>query len=239
MGIENEIKYILDNRRATEIRDAAAKFGERHAIQQAYIGGEAGIRLDNGVPVFTYHKDGHSFELPISEEDFARLISLVPTTPKNGHTILLPNDGARLRVSSNPTDIERYFTYKRDVDGKLVEIESKTAVDVPVFEQWWAKGRNLVCKERFKFLDEHDITWDSDFLIQDHHIYWSMSEAEMPTEDMEEPPVVLPLVDKYVIYKVHKNDSRFTNKKLADRAYAEKMLARIYNGTVDKGRSMT
>ena len=114
------------------------------------------------------------------------------------------------------------FTFKHMAqDGKLVEIEKPISkID---FARLWPDCTNLVVKDRYQ-KEYGDETWMVDFLKDENsNTYFVMAECEMP-EGRETPNSMPDEIKDDIIYIVEKDDVRFTNKKLSDKAHAQAML---------------
>ena len=75
------------------------------------------------------------------------------------------------------------FTYKRPVDGQMVEIETDiSAVD---FERLWSHRRETLQKARYSWPDGR-FHWDVDFFKTDEgRTYFAQAEVEMPEDDTD------------------------------------------------------
>jgi CYTH domain-containing protein len=132
--------------------------------------------------------------------------------------------GMRIRsVEANGT-IRHVFTYKRLIDGQVVEIETDiSAVD---FERLWSQRRETLQKARYSWPDG-PFHWDVDFFkTDDGRTYFAQAEVEMP-EEQREPPPLPPSLAGHLLATAPAGDQRFTSKRLADRVHAEKLLAAI------------
>jgi len=138
-------------------------------------------------------------------------------------------DAPGLRIRSVETDKEvRYIlTYKRTINGQVVEIE--TAISAIDFERLWTTRNETLEKVRYSW-DEGRFHWDVDFFKgDDGRTYFAMAEVEMPEQDTEPPPLPGRLAG-YLLEAAPLGDPRFTSKRLADRAHAERLLAEIRKG---------
>ena len=119
--------------------------------------------------------------------------------------------------------IRHVFTYKRPVDGQVVEIETEIS---PVdFERLWSQRRETLQKVRYSWTDG-PFHWDVDFFKADNRTYFTQAEVEMPEEQTEPPPLPPGLAD-HLLATAPAGDPRFASKRLADQAHAEKLLADI------------
>ena len=135
-------------------------------------------------------------------------------------------DVSGMRIRSLEADgRKRYvFTYKREVDGQVVEIE--TDIDVQDFDRLWSQRRETLQKARYSWPDG-PFHWDVDFFkTDDGRTYFAQAEVEMP-EEQREPPPLPPSLAGHLLATAPAGDQRFTSKRLADRVHAEKLLAAI------------
>jgi CYTH domain-containing protein len=132
--------------------------------------------------------------------------------------------GMRIRSVETGERTGHVFTYKRAVDGQVVEIETEiSAID---FERLWSQRRETLQKLRYSWTDG-PFHWDVDFFkTDDNHTYFTQAEVEMPEEQTEPPPLPPSLAD-HLLATAPAGDPRFASKRLADRAHAEKLLADI------------
>ena len=137
--------------------------------------------------------------------------------------------GLRIRAVEADGTKRHVFTYKRDVDGQVVEIE--TDISAADFDRLWSQRRETLQKLRYSWTDGR-FHWDVDFFKTDEgRTYFAQAEVEMPEQDKEPPPLP-PLLAGHVLAMAPAGDPRFASKRLADRAHAEKLLADIR----EKGR---
>jgi len=98
-------------------------------------------------------------------------------------------DVSGMRIRSLEADgRKRYvFTYKREVDGQVVEIETEIS---PVdFERLWSQRRETLQKMRYSWTDG-PFHWDVDFFkADDNRTYFTQAEVEMPEDQTEPPPL--------------------------------------------------
>ena len=132
--------------------------------------------------------------------------------------------GMRIRSIEEGSGIRHVFTYKRPVDGQIVEIETEIS---PVdFERLWSQRRETLQKLRYSWT-EGPFHWDVDFFkTDDNRTYFTQAEVEMP-EDQTEPPPLPPSLADHLLATAPAGDPRFASKRLADQAHAEKLLADI------------
>jgi CYTH domain-containing protein len=132
--------------------------------------------------------------------------------------------GLRIRAIEADGTKRHVFTYKREVDGQVVEIE--TDISAADFDRLWSQRRETLQKVRCSWDDGH-FHWDVDFFKTDEgRTYFSQAEVEMPEQDKAPPPVPKCLAG-HLLAPAPAGDPRFSSKRLADRAHAESLLADI------------
>ncbi|MBM3646685.1 MAG: hypothetical protein FJX11_02730 [Alphaproteobacteria bacterium] len=132
--------------------------------------------------------------------------------------------GMRIRSVEEAGATRHVFTYKRPIDGQVVEIE--TEISAADFERLWSQRRETLQKARYSWTDGA-FHWDIDFFkTADGRIYFAQAEVEMP-EDVQEPPPLPSSLAGHRLATVPAGDQRFSSKRLADQAHATKLLADI------------
>jgi CYTH domain-containing protein len=132
--------------------------------------------------------------------------------------------GLRIRSVENANGKRHIFTYKRLIDGQVVEIE--TEISVADFERLWSQRRETLKKARYSWSDGC-FHWDIDFFkTDDGKTYFAQAEVEMPEHHRAPPPLPAPLAGNLLIM-APAGDPRFTSKRLADRKHAEQLLAEL------------
>lgn len=132
--------------------------------------------------------------------------------------------GLRIRCIEGDDGKRHVFTYKRAVDGQVVEIE--TDISAADFERLWSQRRETLQKARYSW-DDGPFHWDVDFFKTDEgQTYFTQAEVEMP-EQHRAPPPLPPVLAGHLLAMPPAGDPRFTSKQLADRAHAERLLAQI------------
>lgn len=139
------------------------------------------------------------------------------------HQAYLDTAGLRIRRFDQNGAISHIFSYKRPVDGVMVEIERE--IDVLDFERLWKLRRETLEKVRFTISDA-DCQWDIDFFKETGRTYFALAEVEMP-EGRVDPPPPLSILAPYVEFLVDRGDERFSSKKLADPAYARRLAVGV------------
>ena len=132
--------------------------------------------------------------------------------------------GLRIRAIAHDGSERHVFTFKREVAGQVVEIETDiSAVD---FERLWSQRLETLQKTRYSWEDGR-LHWDVDFFKTDEgRTYFALAEVEMPEEQREPPPLPKTLAS-HLLALAPAGDQRFTSKRLADRVHAERLLADI------------
>ena len=136
----------------------------------------------------------------------------------------LDASGVRIRSVEADGKTDHVFTYKRTIDGQVVEIETGlSAID---FKRLWTQRRETLQKVRYSW-NAGPFHWDVDFFKRDDgSTYFAMAEVEMPEEETDPPP--LPdFLAAHLLAAAPAFDQRFTSKRIADQAHATKLLADI------------
>lgn len=132
--------------------------------------------------------------------------------------------GMRIRSVEEGRTIRHVFTYKRPVNGQVVEIE--TEISATDFARLWSQRRETLQKARYSWT-AGAFHWDVDFFkTDDGRTYFAQAEVEMP-EEQEEPPPLPPSLASHLLAVAPAGDQRFTSKRLADRTHAERLMAAI------------
>jgi CYTH domain-containing protein len=161
-------------------------------------------------------------------DDDGSLESQLVRLPGVTHSVLrqayLDAPGLRIRSMETGGRHTHLFTYKREIAGQVVEIE--TVISLADFDRLWTQRRESLRKTRYSWADG-DFHWDVDFFkTEDGRTYFAMAEVEMPEDDKTPPPLSERLANHYLADAPHR-DPRFTSKRLADPAFAGKLLADI------------
>jgi CYTH domain-containing protein len=132
--------------------------------------------------------------------------------------------GLRIRCIEGEGGKRHVFTYKRTVDGQVVEIE--TDISAEDFERLWSQRRETLQKARYSW-DDGPFHWDVDFFkTDDGRTYFAVAEVEMP-EHHRTPPGLPSFLADHLLAMAPAGDPRFASKQLSDRAHAERLLALI------------
>ena len=121
-----------------------------------------------------------------------------------------------------------FFTYKLPVETEAGEVvfEIEKEITKHEFETLWPHTEARLVKLRYTTM-EGPVQWDIDYFLAGAAIYFAMAEAEMP-EDMLEPPSIPAWLQGAITYPVPRAETRkFTSNKVADEAYANKLLSGI------------
>ena len=161
-------------------------------------------------------------------DDDGKLETLLAQVPGVTHSLLqqayLDVSGLRIRAIHSNGGKRHVFTYKREIDGQVVEIE--TEISGADFGRLWSQRRETLQKARYSWNDGH-FHWDVDFFKTDEgRTYFAQAEVEMP-EQQRSPPPLPECLAGHLLGTAPAGDQRFTSKRLADQAYAEKLLADI------------
>ncbi|CAN5842294.1 hypothetical protein BH11PSE3_BH11PSE3_05390 [soil metagenome] len=136
----------------------------------------------------------------------------------------LESSGVRIRSIEADGKTSHVFTFKRAIDGQVVEIE--TAISAIDFARLWTQRRETLEKVRYSWPDG-PFHWDVDFFkTPDGRTYFAQAEVEMPETQVEPPPLPSSLAD-HLLAIAPAGDQRFTSKRLANQEHAEKLLADI------------
>ncbi len=136
----------------------------------------------------------------------------------------LDTPGVRIRAIETGGEITRVFTYKRPVDGQVVEIE--TALDASDFARLWKLRRETLQKVRYSWPDGR-FRWDVDFFkTAEGCTYFALAEVEMPEHEKIPPPVPVSL-KPYLLGLAPEGDPKYTSKRLSDQSHAEHLLQDI------------
>jgi CYTH domain-containing protein len=132
--------------------------------------------------------------------------------------------GVRIRAIDGDGPSRHVFTFKRMIQGQIVEIE--TEISIADFQRLWSERRETLQKTRYSWQDG-PFHWDVDFFkTDDGHSYFAQAEVEMP-EDHETPPPLPQCLASHLLAMAPAGDQRFTSKRLADRGHAERLLTEI------------
>jgi CYTH domain-containing protein len=161
-------------------------------------------------------------------DDDGKLETLLAQVPGVTRSLLqqayLDVSGLRIRAIQSNGSKRHIFTYKREVDGQVVEIE--TEISAADFDRLWSQRRETLQKARYSW-DDGPFHWDVDFFKTDEgRTYFAQAEVEMPEQDKSPPPLPECLAS-HLLAMAPAGDQRFTSKRLADQTHAEKLLADI------------
>jgi CYTH domain-containing protein len=153
-----------------------------------------------------------------------RLAQAPGVTKSRLNQAYLDSAGVRIRSIETAGKLSHVFSFKRPVDGQMVEIE--TEIDEADFKRLWTLGRETLRKTRYSWADGR-FHWDIDFFkTGDGRTYFALAEVEMPAHEQRPPDVPARLVS-HLLGPAPLGDPRFTSKRLSDQAHAERLLVEI------------
>lgn len=125
---------------------------------------------------------------------------------------------ARIRSQKdNLGKVKKFFTFKHDIEGEVVEIQKK--IDDVDYFMLSKIATNFVKKIRYEIG-----MWEVDFFKDtEGETYFAMAEIELP-RSVKEPSVTPDFITENLLYKVERHDFRFSSKKLSNIEYAKKIL---------------
>src|SRR6266404_7023370 len=152
-------------------------------------------------------------------DDDGKLETLLAQVPGVTRSLLqqayLDVSGLRIRAIQSNGSKRHIFTYKREVDGQVVEIE--TEISAADFDRLWSQRRETLQKSRYSW-DDGRFHWDVDFFkTDDGRTYFTQAEVEMPEHERQPPDVPVRLAS-HLLGPAPLGDPRFTSKRLADQA---------------------
>ncbi len=164
------------------------------------------------------------FVLDEASELEARLAITPGLTRKFLRQAYLDAPGLRIRSIEADGKTDHVFTYKRTIEGQVVEIETGlSAID---FKRLWTQRNETLQKVRYSW-NEGPFHWDVDFFKRDDgSTYFAMAEVEMPEDHAEAPPLPERL-SAHSLGAAPAGDQRFTSKRIANPAHAAALLADI------------
>ena len=120
------------------------------------------------------------------------------------------------------------FTYKRTVDGDVIEVE--TRISRSDFRALWKEASPALLKLRLVFKGQH-LTWEVDFFKDDGATYFCLAEVELKARERQVPEVPERL-QPYLLHTVSRGDRRFSSRNLADKAAAGELLTHLQGGSL-------
>jgi hypothetical protein len=171
----------------------------------------------------------HEYKYILSDESEELMNRLEDKYPKQHiHQIYVTKNNrfrAIVKTTKKKTTAKWYHTFKKKINGEVLEIESEiSSDDFDIIRQ--SENLGELHKIRFTIPQEHG-QWDIDFLLTDTLInggvvYFSCCECEQPKElDVFVPEILA----KYIRYEVpHEHSGVFTNAKLVDQNYAKTVV---------------
>ena len=142
----------------------------------------------------------------------------------------LESAGVRIREIADAAGRRAVFTFKRTIDGEVVEIE--TALSAADFARLWSTRRETLVKRRYH-LPAGDCAWDIDFFKDGDDAgsptFFALAEVEMP-EGRVVAPAPPGVLAPYVIHAVEQGDERYTSKRLSSVEHARGLMATLRPG---------
>lgn len=132
----------------------------------------------------------------------------------------------RIRRTEKDHEIRHWFTFKKKIDKKILEIEQ--LISERDFNSLAREAKFWVHKVRVKFQD-----WDIDFFKNNNATYFALAEVELP-EDQLFPNEIPNFIGEFLLYTVPVNDRRFSSKKLSNVQYARKLYSIVTSQSVLK-----
>jgi hypothetical protein len=124
-------------------------------------------------------------------------------------------------------ETEYKLTVKREVDGRVIEIE--TLLDARDFDDLWKVCKGKLYKTRVYIED-----WEVDFFLDvDGSVYFVLAEHEMP-EGQEDPNSMTAFVKDRLLFEVPRGDGRFSNRKLGKIKYSKNLLESLLKDVKDE-----
>jgi CYTH domain-containing protein len=165
-----------------------------------------------------------------NDKELERLLSQAPGVTRSLIVqAYLDTPGIRIRAIESDGEVVRVFTFKRPVDGQVVEIE--TELSAQDFARLWKLRQETLQKVRYSWPDGR-FRWDVDFFkTQDGSTYFALAEVEMP-EHVRNPPPVPPRLAGYVLGLAPEGDPKYTSKRLSSQAHAEHLMQAIRDSGV-------
>ena len=114
------------------------------------------------------------------------------------------------------------LTFKQKVGDRVIEIETK--LDNRDGEELWEVCVGKVFKDRFIFY-EQDHIWELDFFRKGSHRYFTMVEVELDEGALR--PETPDWLSDHVLFNVPLTDDRFSNKRLGDVEYAQRIYKEL------------
>lgn len=131
-------------------------------------------------------------------------------------------DGPRIRDENGDCT----FTYKRMIAAARELVEIETHISREDFDMLWSESATALDKTRYaKSCASGD--WVVDFLRGgEGELYFVLAEVELP-RGVAAPPSIVDEIAPHILHAVAPMDSRFTNKRLTDIAYASALYDEI------------
>jgi len=149
----------------------------------------------------------------------------------NGHQLRI-----RKELESDTGLTRHYMQAKFSIQSPTARvIEISTKIPERDFKDIWRKTKTRVTKFRYKIMTGYDPNfeceeiWDVDFLkTSEGDTYFVLAEVELP-EGHTEPKFEIPgFITENLVFKVPIEDTRFSNRKLSDVAYASELYRSLF-----------
>ena len=154
-----------------------------------------------------------------------RLIGLPQGTIRQGYLATSDSMNARVRncIYANGNE-EWIYTFKQKVTGRQVEIEqslnTRDGMDL------WEVADLKLKKTRHYYENKDRTVWEIDLFYSSDGLYMALAEIELP--EGSPPPNELPeLLQKHLLFEVPLTDDRFSNKRLGDVKYVQRLYEEI------------
>lgn len=174
----------------------------------------------------TEHEFKYVISLDIAEKyDHKSLKSMSDAVQNIKQGYLAFSKGMTLRVRSI-SDVKRqkwYVTFKQKVNNRVIEIEKK--LDARDGVDLWEVCVGRLTKNRY-IIDVDGLTWELDYFWKGHHLYFIQAEVELD-EGAPRPKKLPDFLNDYILYEVPLTDDRFSNKRLGDAEYANRLYKKL------------
>ena len=177
----------------------------------------------------TEHEYKYAIKLEIAEQfDHKKLKSMSDAFQYIKQGYLAFSKGMTLRIRSI-SDVKRqkwYMTFKQKVSNRVIEVEKK--LDARDGNDLWDVCVGRLTKNRY-IMDIKGTTWELDFFHKGDHLYFVQAEVELD-EGAPRPKKVPDFLKDYILYEVPLTDDRFSNKRLGDIEYANRLYKELVEG---------
>lgn len=140
-----------------------------------------------------------------------------------------PGSYLRIRKSSCNNLNDWYMTFKQKDADRTIEIENK--IEERDANDLWKRCYWTLKKDRYVY-EENEQKWEIDLFKNDQKIYFILAEIELE-ENSIRPKKIPHMLKKHLLFEVPLTDDRFSNKRLGNVEYAEK----LYNQMISLNNS--